>query len=192
MDTAHVFEDLDEILISLRGFYVSETLRQIYKIIGSLDFVGNPNIALNDLLTGVRDFFVEPSVAFLKSPSKLGFGVAKGTLSLVTNSTSGVFGLAARISGRAARGMSTLSMDKKFKMQHTKAVQAYKLEQLHSTDKKITRIVVRPIEDITFGVMGAVIGLFVEPVKRAKKDGAKGFVKGLGKFSLLPFLINER
>ena len=152
MDTAHVFEDLDEILISLRGFYVSETLRQIYKIIGSLDFVGNPNIALNDLLTGVRDFFVEPSVAFLKSPSKLGFGVAKGTLSLVTNSTSGVFGLAARISGRAARGMSTLSMDKKLKMQHTKAVQAYKLEQLHSTDKKITRIVVRPIEDITFGV----------------------------------------
>jgi len=73
----HVFEDMDEILLSLRGFYVSETLRQIYKIIGSFDFVGNPNVAFNDLLTGVRDFFVEPSVAFLKSPSRLGVGVAK-------------------------------------------------------------------------------------------------------------------
>ena len=70
-------------------------------------------------------------------------------------------------------------MDSKFQMQHAQAAQAHKSKQLHS--KNVTRIVVRPIEDITFGVMGAVIGLFVEPVKRAKKNGTKGFVKGLGK-----------
>lgn len=187
IDVAHVFEDMDEILLSLQRVYVLETLSQIYKkIIGSVDFVGNPNIALNDLLTGVRDFFVEPGVAFLKSPinpSRLGVGFAKGTLSLVSNSASGVFGLAARISGGAARGLSTLSMDSKFQMQHAQAAQAHKSSQQHSTRKKVTRLVVRPVEDITFGVMGAVIGLFVEPVKRAKKDGPTGLVKGLGKVS---------
>ena len=40
---------------------------------------------------------------------------------------------------------------------------------------------VRPIEDITFDVMGAVLGSFAELVKRAEKNGMEGFVKGLGK-----------
>ena len=39
----------------------------------------------------------------------------------------------------------------------------------------------RPTEDVTFGVMGVVLGLLVEPVKCAKKNGMQGFVKGLGK-----------
>merc|ERR1712151_1408947 len=55
--------------------------------------------------------------------------------------------------------------------------QAHKSKQLNS--RNVTRIIVRPVEDITFGVMGAVIGLFVEPVKCAKKNGTKGFAKGL-------------
>ena len=40
----HVFERPSEIIQSIRKFYVNETLRQIYRIIGSLDFVGNPTM----------------------------------------------------------------------------------------------------------------------------------------------------
>ena len=40
---------------------------------------------------------------------------------------------------------------------------------------------VRPIEDVTFGVMGEVLGSLPQPIKRAKKNVMKGLVKGLGK-----------
>ena len=59
------------------------------------------------------------------------------------------------------------------------AAKAHESKELHSNN--VTRMFVRPIEDVTFRVMGAVLGLFVEPVKRANKNGTKGFVKGLGK-----------
>jgi len=46
---------------------------------------------VNHLGTGVKDFFYEPALAFIKSPTDIGLGVLKGTLSLVSHTTSGVF-----------------------------------------------------------------------------------------------------
>ena len=79
----HVFESPAEIFQSIREFYFKETLNQIYKIIGSLDFVGNPTMLVTSFISGMRDLVVAPSTAFSKSPTdatKLGLGVAQGAL----------------------------------------------------------------------------------------------------------------
>jgi hypothetical protein len=88
----NVFEVWDEILISLQNYYVKEVLHQVYKVVGSLDIVGNPTMLLNSFMKGARDFVVQPFREFLRSPDRLGIGVAKGTLSLVSHFFAGVSG----------------------------------------------------------------------------------------------------
>lgn len=91
----HVFETQGDVWKSLRSHYSSEALKQIYKIIGSLDFVGNPSMLLTSFRTGLRDFILQPSRELkyiTRNPSRVGVGVLKGTVSLFSNSTSGLFG----------------------------------------------------------------------------------------------------
>jgi len=110
----HVFESPSEIIENIRKFYVNETLKQIYKIVGSLDLVGNPTMLVSSFVSGVRDLVVAPSMAFLKTPtdpSRVGLGVAQGTLSLVSYSVSGFFGVLAKVSARAGQGVAILSLD---------------------------------------------------------------------------------
>ena len=97
----NVFETPDEILANILNYYRSNTLTQIYKIIGSLDFVGNPSMVINSFMKGARDFVVQPLREFLQfpqNPSRVGIGVAKGTLSLLSHSASGIFGFASKVS----------------------------------------------------------------------------------------------
>ena len=97
----NVFETPDEILANILNYYRSNTLAQIYRIIGSLDFVGNPSMVINSFMKGARDFVVQPLREFLQfpqNPSRVGIGVAKGTLSLLSHSASGIFGFASKVS----------------------------------------------------------------------------------------------
>lgn len=52
---------------------------------------------VNQLGAGVKDFFYEPAEGLMKSPTAFGKGVAKGTMSLVGNTTSGVLGFTTKI-----------------------------------------------------------------------------------------------
>lgn len=99
-------------------------MKQIYKVIGSLEIIGNPSQLLSSLGTGVRDFFYEPAMGIVKSPTALGVGVVKGTLSLVSHTTSGVFSFASKLSSQVGTGVATLSMDDDFKQRHARMKRA--------------------------------------------------------------------
>lgn len=95
----------------MKNYYVNETLKQVYKIIGSLDFVGNPTILFSSFVSGVRDL---PTKAFLKSPTnvkEVGVGLGKGTLSFFSNGASGIFGFSARLWATAGQAVAVLSLD---------------------------------------------------------------------------------
>lgn len=97
----NVFETWSELVVTLKNYYSREIILQFYKIVGSVDIVGNPTMFVNSLLKGARDFVVIPIQEFLRSPkdpSRLGIGVAKGTLSLFSHSFSGLFGFVSRVS----------------------------------------------------------------------------------------------
>ena len=182
----HVFETQSEIAASLKDYYGNETLRQIYKIIGSLDFVGNPTMVFNSFITGVRDFFVQPSREFIRSPtdpSRLGIGVAKGILSLVSHSASGIFGFASKMSATAGQAAATLSMDDHYKRWHTDQVTSLSMgyrKKWRSGLKIVVTGVTRPVEDILIGMVFAATGMLVEPYRGLRKGGTIGLAKGLG------------
>jgi hypothetical protein len=176
----HIFENGTDIVSSLKDYYTNEGLKQIYKVIGSLDFMGNPTQLFNSLGTGVRDFFYEPAAGIIKSPTALGTGIFKGTLSLVSHTTSGVFTFASLMSSQVATSVATLSLDDDWKARHARSQQGEKKRIYNITRKRdAVIIVVRPFRDIIGGVVGGVTGVLTEPYKGYKKKGGKGFVMGV-------------
>ena len=90
-----------ELVATLKNYYAKEITFQFYKIIGSLDIVGNPTMVVNSLLKGARDFVVIPVQEFIRSPnnpSRLGIGFLKGSLSFISHFFSGVFGFLSNVS----------------------------------------------------------------------------------------------
>ena len=117
----HVFESPVEIVSSLKNYYTNETLKQVYKIIGSLDFVGNPTILLSSFMSGVKDVVSVPTAEFMKSPAnvkQVGIGVGKGTVSFLSHSASGFFGFTARLFSQAGQATAFFSLDSEYRQWH--------------------------------------------------------------------------
>lgn len=180
----HVYEFEGDILKYLQSFYASEALKQIYKIVGSLDFVGNPTMVVSSFSTGLRDFVLQPSRELkhlTKNPSRFGVGVLRGTLSLVSNSSSGVFGFFSNLGSTVGHTAAMLTLDKQFQTLHSEQQAA----QQRNYDRwkkrgfgRVTLFVTRPIHDVVFGLVSASTGVLTEPYRGAKKDGVTGFLKG--------------
>ena len=182
----NVFESPSEILSSITKFYVMETLRQVYKIIGSLDFVGNPTMIFSSFVSGVRDLVVTPSVAFLRSPTNIslvGTAAAKGGLSLFSNTTSGIFGFLAKTTVAAGQATALLTFDPEYREWHRERV-VTEATNLNREWKKrgvesISSMMLKPVGDITMGIAFGVSGVFTAPYKGFRSSGSLGLVRGV-------------
>ncbi|KAG7355258.1 vacuolar-sorting-associated protein 13 C-terminal domain containing protein [Nitzschia inconspicua] len=182
----HVFESPNEIFSSIKNYYGNETLKQVYKIIGSLDFMGNPTILFSSFVSGVRDLVVAPTKAFLKSPTnvrKVGMGLGKGTLSFFSNGASGIFGFSAKLWATAGQAVAVLSLDTEYRQWHRDQVlnEAANLNRVWKRRgvQSLQEIVLRPFADVALGITMGTTGFFTAPYKGAKKGGTRGFAQGV-------------
>ena len=86
----HGYGSSTELSQKIVSHYVSKVLTQVYKILLSIDMLGNPVGLLGDVGSGVVSFFYEPAMGLMKSPTDFAAGVGKGTKQLLTSSISGV------------------------------------------------------------------------------------------------------
>lgn len=66
LNITHVFQTREQITATLQAHYTSNFLFQLYRIIGSVDLIGNPLSFVSSLGTGVIDFFYEPAQGLIK------------------------------------------------------------------------------------------------------------------------------
>jgi len=144
--------------------------------LGSADFLGNPVGLFNNLSSGVQDIFYEPyqGLVMTDRPQDLGLGIAKGAGSFVKKSIFGVSDSVAKFTGSMSKGLAAASMDKEFQDR-----------------RRMTRSRNRPkhaLYGITSGgnafaesLASGIGGLARHPMQGAEKEGAFGFVKGVGK-----------
>ncbi|KAF2130259.1 vacuolar protein sorting-associated protein 13 [Dothidotthia symphoricarpi CBS 119687] len=161
---------------NIQNHYVQESLRQVHVIIGSADFLGNPVGLFTNISSGVADIFYEPYQGLVKSdrPEELGIGIAKGASSFVKKSVFGFSDSMAKFTGSMSKGLSAATLDKEFQDQ-----------------RRNTRSRNRPkhaLYGITAGgnafassLASGLGGLARHPIQGAEKEGAFGFVKGVGK-----------
>ncbi|KAF2789276.1 vacuolar protein sorting-associated protein 13 [Melanomma pulvis-pyrius CBS 109.77] len=166
----------DALISNIKNHYVQESLRQVHVVIGSADFLGNPVGLFNNISSGVADIFYEPYQGLVKSdrPEDLGIGIAKGASSFVKKSVFGFSDSMAKFTGSMSKGLSAATLDKEFQDQ-----------------RRNTRSRNRPkhaLYGITAGgnafassLASGLGGLARHPIQGAEKEGALGFVKGVGK-----------
>lgn len=69
---------LSELEDRVMHHYRQEVLRQLYRILGSADFIGNPVGLFTNVSSGVADIFYEPyNGAVMHGNRELGIGIAK-------------------------------------------------------------------------------------------------------------------
>eukprot|EP01038_Epipyxis_sp_PR26KG_P006870 gene6870-9407_t len=169
----HMFKTDSDVFKILQEHYLHSALGQLYKIVGSLDLVGNPIGLLSSLGVGVIDFFYEPAHALITTPTelrKIGRGVVKGTVSLVSNTAVGFVGTGVTLSRVVGRAFEKLSVDNSYMRAR---------ERLQQAPKTLRGTILRPIKDIGNGFYYGPVGLVRIPAYRIKKHGLKGLVPGV-------------
>eukprot|EP01156_Anaeramoeba_ignava_P002311 Anaeramoba_ignava/a218061_314.p1 GENE.a218061_314~~a218061_314.p1 ORF type:complete len:527 (+),score=169.74 a218061_314:330-1910(+) len=170
----HVFGRQDKIVNRIQKHYTRSFMKQLYKIIGSIDILGDPVGLLGGIGTGVIEFFHEPAKGIVHSPGDFAIGIGKGSWSLVKNSISGVMGTASKVIGAVGKGFTALTLDDEYKEQRRR-------DKLKNKPKHAGDGVVKGGKAFAKSLWSGVSGIVTQPIKGAKKEGVKGFFKGAGK-----------
>jgi len=163
----HLFTSKENLIAMLQRNYTRQGSLQFYKLIGSSDILGNPVGLIDKLGTGVFEFFNEPRKGLLKGPHEFVGGIGKGVKSLVTNVVSGGFDSISKITGSLYGVFKNVSGDKA-ELQNFKKPEG------------AAQGVYLGLKGGAKEIYGGVTGVFTKPYQKAKEEGGKGFVKGLG------------
>ena len=95
----NIYKNSYEIMWELISHYSSQGIKQIYKILGSTDLIGNPVNFIEGLGTGFFELVNEPRKGFLLGPKQFGKGLLKGLGSLFAGVVGGTVGVVQKVSG---------------------------------------------------------------------------------------------
>lgn len=169
----HAFAGRTEFMQNITSHYTRQFLSQVFKILGSAEWLGNPTSLVSGLGSGVYTFFNEPANALVHSPDQLGISVAKGTKALLQGTLKGTLNMAGKLVGNVGKLGALLTMDDDYKrereiMKHKKA-------------RHVGEGLGYGLKEFGTGLVKGITGVVTQPVKGAKEEGLKGFGKGLGK-----------
>lgn len=154
-------------------------MREWYKLLGSVDLLGNPVGLLSNLCTGVTDLFYEPALGLVHSPQAFGAGLLRGATSLVRNSVYGVSNTASKISGSIYKVSGNPKASASTRL-IAACVQG--LSSLTSTQQH---------RQLSVGgsVYHGMGGLLLQPYRGMLDEGLSGAARGLFGASLAVFLL---
>lgn len=100
--------------LKIISHYKNNLTYQLFKLLGSLDLIGNPLGLINNFKVGIKDVITKPIEGMVQGPLELGRGIVEGTNSLVSNTLGGTFNSINKITKTMAVGIGNLSMDPEF------------------------------------------------------------------------------
>jgi vacuolar protein sorting-associated protein 13A/C len=163
------------LISNIQSHYVQESLRQVHIVIGSADFLGNPVGLFNNISSGVADIFYEPYQGLVTDrPQDLGVGIAKGASSFVKKSVFGLSDSVSKFTGSISKGLAAASMDKEFQ-------DARRMSRARNRPKHALYGITSGGNAFASSLASGIGGLARQPLQGAEREGAAGFVKGVGK-----------
>jgi vacuolar protein sorting-associated protein 13A/C len=111
----------NDILYLLKDRYMVQLKGNILSILGSSSLIGNPIQLVNNVSSGVKDFFYKPIEGLVEGPLEGGKGLVEGTGSLLKHTVEGTFGSTSSIFSSLSKGALMLSNDKDFMKQREEA-----------------------------------------------------------------------
>ncbi|KAF8622462.1 hypothetical protein AX15_006983 [Amanita polypyramis BW_CC] len=155
--------------------YKQDILRQLYRILGSADFIGNPVGLFNNVSSGVADIFYEPfHGVVMRGNRELGIGLAKGAASFVKKTVFGLSDSMTKFTSSVGKGLSAATFDSEYQARR-------RLTQRRNKPRHVIYGVAAGGEALASSVTSAVEGILMKPIEGAETGGAIGFFKGVGK-----------
>ena len=99
----------------VRAPFTLQVLQSLYKLVGSLDLLGNPAAIFSDVSGGVTQFLYQPRVGLVKSPAAFAQGLAAGSAGLaggvIGGTSAGLLGVFSAVARGAENVTSALAFD---------------------------------------------------------------------------------
>ncbi|KAI0073133.1 vacuolar protein sorting-associated protein 13 [Panus rudis PR-1116 ss-1] len=166
---------LPELQERITYHYRQEVLRQVYRILGSANFIGNPVGLFTNVSSGVKDIFYEPfNGAVMHGNRELGIGIAKGAASFVKKTVFGFSDSFTKITSSVGKGLSAATFDSEYQAQR-------RMAQRRNKPRHAIYGVAAGAEAFANSIASGVEGVVLKPLEGAESEGAKGFFKGVGK-----------
>ncbi|CCH62015.1 hypothetical protein TBLA_0G00680 [Henningerozyma blattae CBS 6284] len=161
------------LLTSIKTHYGQQFFFQLHKILGSADFLGNPVGLFNTISSGVWDMFYEPYKGYMMNdrPQEIGLHLAKGGLSFAKKTVFGFSDSMSKVTGSMAKGLAYT--------QDTEFQRYRKLHQRMSANNG--NVLANSAQSFATTLASGFAGIAMDPINGAQKEGAGGFVKGIGK-----------
>lgn len=169
----HVRVSSSTLITAIQSHYAQQFFYQLHKILGSADFLGNPVGFFNNISSGVMDIFYEPYQGYIMNdrPQELGIGIAKGGLSFLKKSLFGLSDSVAKFTGSVAKGLSVAIQDSSF--QERRRLQQRQRGKFGSLGIGASSF----LSNVGSGITGVAL----DPYSGGAKEGAFGFIKGVGR-----------
>ncbi|KAF9652010.1 vacuolar protein sorting-associated protein 13 [Thelephora ganbajun] len=155
--------------------YKQEVLRQLYRIIGSADFIGNPVGLFTNVSSGVADIFYEPfNGVVVHGNRELGIGIAKGAASFVKKTVFGFSDSFTKFTSSVGKGLSAATLDEEYQNRR-------RMTQRRNKPRHAIYGVTSGAEAFATSIASGFEGVIMKPIEGAEAGGAVGFFKGVGK-----------
>ncbi|KIR43636.1 vacuolar protein sorting-associated protein vps13 [Cryptococcus deuterogattii 99/473] len=155
--------------------YQEQFVSQIYRVLGSADFLGNPVGLFNNISSGFSDIFYEPYHGMVMHGNKdIGLGIARGATSFAKKTVFGISDSVTKFTGSIGKGLSAATLDVEFQNKR-------RMTQRRNKPKHALYGVAAGASAFADSVTSAFEGVASKPMEGAEKGGAAGFAKGVGK-----------
>ncbi|KAF8078623.1 vacuolar protein sorting-associated protein 13, partial [Lyophyllum atratum] len=166
---------MPELQTRITYHYRQDILRQLYRILGSADFIGNPVGLFTNVSSGVADIFYEPFHGVVMHGNKeLGIGIAKGAASFVKKTVFGLSDSMTKFTSSVGKGLSAATFDSEYQARR-------RMAQRRNKPRHAIYGVAAGGEAFASSVTSAMEGVLMKPIEGAESEGALGFFKGVGK-----------
>ena len=165
---SNVFTDVFSLTNTLYNNYSSQLIKGLFRIVGSLDILGNPTGYASSIADGFMQIIEAPRKGLINGPLGFGEGIAKGFGTFITTVLSSSFEVVGKITGTLLASCEVLQGEKVFEQLEEREPE-HLLDGLYIGLKE-------GVKDLGKGLGG----LFYKPYQGAKNQGVKGFFKGLG------------
>ncbi|CAL1290806.1 unnamed protein product [Larinioides sclopetarius] len=152
----HPFETAGFLIDSIIEHYKEELKSEAVKILGAVDFLGNPLGLVNDVSDGISKLIHEGSVG-----------------GLIKNVTHGISDSAAKLTSSMSDGLGVVTMDDKHQKMRKQIRQQ---SAVRGNDHLMAGL-----KGLGFGLIGGVTSVFTQTYEGAVQEGVQGFFSGLGK-----------
>lgn len=155
--------------------YQEQVTAQLFSVLGSADFLGNPVGLFNNISSGFSDIFYEPYQGIVMHGNKdIGLGIARGATSFAKKTIFGVTDSMTKFTSSIGKGLSAATLDQEYQSKR-------RMNQRRNKPKHALYGIAAGAGAFADSVTSAFEGVASKPMEGAEKGGAAGFAKGVGK-----------